>query len=383
MMRVAFLCGAPGSSLLLLARELEKTPRVRVVFPWNAAGAIDALARGTAQRDRAWRGPFAPDQRWIEDALGRWTGSLLDALWTREAALASGLELLVLGHYELARHAPRLHSLAPSAHVIVCASDGRSAPNGRIPGRGSESELALAGLAWARSWSAALGPALGLEGLERVHVLRDDELDRDPDAAKARLLAAIGSSAPPAWNGTRPWARERMHGAPLAGFSCSTAARRVLERLGHAPDEPGAFVRNDPELAAEWALELVADAAGLERAATLLAPFERAEPTFALAFARAELAWRRGERDRAVDGWCAALELAPARPEPWERLLALSDEARTLPIAARARAAEVPRIRGALARWLVARGLDAEAAEIVARVEHEAWTDAPSLPGIR
>ncbi|MBI5364263.1 MAG: hypothetical protein HZA53_13875, partial [Planctomycetes bacterium] len=54
-----------------------------------------------------------------------------------------------------------------------------------------------------------------------------------------------------------------------------------------------------------------------------------------------------------------------------------------LATAARARRTVVARARPALARWLVARGLDAEAAELVARVEHTPWAGATALAAPR
>ena len=59
--------------------------------------------------------------------------------------------------------------------------------------------------------------------------------------------------------------------------------------------------------------------------------------------------------------------------EAWEDLLERFHRPETIPIAARGQTATCPDIRGAVARWMVARGLDAESAEVMAAVEHQGW----------
>ena len=76
--------------------------------------------------------------------------------------------------------------------------------------------------------------------------------------------------------------------------------------------------------------------------------------------------------------WCQALR----RPQPplwvWQRFLALAHRDETLSFAAAARTAAEPALRDAAARWMVARGLDEEAAEALAQVHGRRWYIAPT-----
>ena len=373
MTHLTLLCGAPGSSLLLLARELDTGPRARVLFPWNLGAALEELARATRERAQAWQGPLAAEVPWIERSLELAAPALVEALLERERGLRGPIEWLGIGHFALARHAARLARVLPAARFVLCGDDGCIAPSGRIPAQADARAQAWAGFEWGQQWSASVGPLLALGPVlgERLIVLGEDELARDPESVKTQLL---GSTEPLNWGTTRPWKRERLPGPALAGFACSRAARGLQQALGREPLEPDAEVLVFPELAAEFALGALEEG-DLERAQAVLP--RRAEPGPAGArveLVRGRLALARGDRERAVAAWLAALELDPEQGEAFERLFELGDE-RCLPeLAGRARHSGVARVRHALARWLVARGLDAQAAELLARVEHQGWS---------
>lgn len=371
MTQLSLLCGTPGSSLLTLARELDQTPGSRVLFPWNLGAALETLAAATRQRALAWRGPLADDVDWIERSLALFAGQLVGALLERELVRRGEFEHFALGHFALARHGRRLGAALPEARFVLCGDDGRIAPGDRFASGASARELALAGLRWGQEWSASLAPlvhardALG----ERLLLVSEEQLLQDPARVKSRLL---GTSA--AWISTRPWKREPLAGPALDGFACSRAAQRLQRALGHAAIEPSPAALEQPEFATALALEWI-DEGDFERAGTLLA-HQAGNASAPLAHARGLLALARGEREQAADAWLAAIALDPRQPEPWEQLFALRDEPRTLLLVARARRSEVLRVRCALARWLVARGLDPEAAELAATVEHQPWARA-------
>jgi hypothetical protein len=67
-------------------------------------------------------------------------------------------------------------------------------------------------------------------------------------------------------------------------------------------------------------------------------------------------------------------------PEAWSGLLALGDHPAARPLLARARHHPHPAVRGALARWLVAQGLEEQAAESLCRVQGTDWFSPPA-PG--
>ncbi|MBK7641654.1 MAG: hypothetical protein IPJ19_01170 [Planctomycetes bacterium] len=377
MSALTLLCGTPGSSLLLLARELDGAPFARVLFPWNLGGALEELARATRERAQAWRGPLAEGVPWIERSLELAAPALVEALLERERVQRGAIEWFGIGHFALARHAVRLARVLPQARFVLCGDDGRVAPSGRIPEQATQRERALAGFEWGEQWSASVGPLLSIaeELGPRLVVLREEELVSDPEAVEAALLGREERSA---WRTTRPWKRERLEGDALAGFACSRAARLWQRALGHELPEPGADVLAEPELACARALVALEDG-DPARGEDLLArarPDELAlsQPAAArFEFTRGRIALAQGDRARALRSWLRAIDVDPVQPESWEQAFELREAPELERLAGRARRSEVPRVRHALARWLVARGLDAEAAELVAGVEHQPW----------
>ncbi len=374
MTRLVLLCGAPGSSLLVLARELDGAAQARVLFPWNLGAALEELGSATRARALAWRGPLGEEQTWIERSLQLAAPALVAALVEREQRARGRIEWLGLGHYALAAHAARLARALPEALCVLVGRDGRVVPRERIAS-GEPAAQARAGFAWAEQWSRCVGPLVeSAEAFgERLVALDEDELCADPAQVKTILL---GSRQRLDWRGTRPWMRERLAGAALAGFACSRRARQLQIALGHGPLEPDAQVLALPDLALEFALGALEEGDLARAAAVLPRGRETGRLGARLECARGSLALAEGDRARAADAWGRAIECAPAEPEAWERLFALVDEPLLEDLAPRALALEVPRVRRALARWLVARGLDPEAAEIVARVEHQDWSRA-------
>ncbi|MCE9595141.1 MAG: sulfotransferase [Planctomycetes bacterium] len=371
-----FLVGAPGTSSIGLARELERDSGVRALLPWNLPAALSRLRVGTTHRAIVWQGLESGAPKWIEPAVRRFGPALVEHLAARERANRGGdFEWLVFAHVDHGVLFDELFHAFPEARFVELVRDGRIAAAGRIPHDVSESETARAGLAWAREWVAHVAPVRARERKlgPRLLRVREEDLAADPVAELARVTTWLGRAAPTSWDGARPWLRAPLAGSALDGFSACRPAAALLEELGYGALPVGERVAHEPELATAVARGWIGEKR-LDDAERLL---ERAlaagpEPSVLAAFGEVEAAL--GREDRAVEAWLAAIEFGEVAPEAWIELLARPQRPETVGLAARARTASEPRIRQALARWLVARGLDREAAEIAAGVEHTSWS---------
>ncbi len=374
MTETVFLLGAPGSALLALGAELDREPGVRALVPWNVGAMLARLQEATAHRASVWRGPLGRGGVWIDRAIELFAPSVVAALEARERESRGDLEVLALGHFELARRVELLAASFRDARFVFCASDGRIAASGRVPDSRDDVELALAGFDWAQVWSSAVAPVLGARGIlgRRMIVLRPEDLVRAPDVEKVRLFEALGLRGVGTWRGTRPWTRAPLVGPALEGFACSRRACVALRALGYDEPAPGEIVARTPKLAAACIRGLLAER-DLECAGEWLERTRSLGSVALLASVEGDFWSARGDVERAFAAWRRAIELDPEEPDAWTRIFADARRGEALEFAARARRASEPRIRFALARWLVARGLDAEAAELVAHVEHQPW----------
>jgi hypothetical protein len=370
-----FLVGAPGTGSIGLARELERDADVHALLPWNVPAALARLRAGTTHRAIVWAGLESGAPDWIEPAVRRFGPALVEHLAARERAQRrDDFRWLAFAHVDHGVLFDELFHAFPDARFVELVRDGRIAAAGRIPQGASESETARAGLAWAREWVAHVEPVRAREKAlgTRLLSVREERLAAEPTAELARIATWLGLGAPTSWEGARPWLRAPLAGAALDGFSACRPAAALLEQLGYGASKVGERVALDPELAASavrgWIGEKrLDDARRLVEHALAAGP----EPRVLAAFGELEVAC--GREDRAVAAWLSAVEFGEAAPEAWIELLARPHRAETVALAARARVATEPRIRQALARWLVARGLDREAAEIAASVEHTSW----------
>ncbi|MCC6409898.1 MAG: sulfotransferase [Planctomycetes bacterium] len=375
MTRALFLVGAPGAGLIGLARELERDAAFRALMPWNVPAALARLRAGATHRAIVWQGLESGAPQWIEPAVRAFGPVLVEHLAERERAEhGGGFESLVFAHVDHGARFDELFHAFPDARFVELVRDGRRAASGRIPQAASDAERAHAGLAWARAWHAHVAPVRARERElgERLLVVREEELAAEPSAELARVFRWLGRDEPSTWDGPRPWLRAPLTGAALSGFSACRPACALLEELDYPPQPLGERVAHDAELAAAAARGLIAEA-HLDAAHHVLERALSAGPEARLLAALGALEFARGDEERALAAWRAAVEFGEAAPEAWVALFARTARPETLALAPRARVAKDVTIRQALARWLAARGLDREAAEIAAGVEHTSW----------
>jgi len=274
-------------------------------------------------------------------------------------------EVARFAHHAGARHAVWPAQEAESASATARALDARVAtwiagPGHAVAATGEDpiAAAAAAGERWARSRAAALE----LDGVD---------VTREPGS----VLTALGL----AWNETTATALGMLRTLPSPALPPA-----VLGALGAHPDVAAALGREGvdvPPPPRHPAVLVVRAAAAPDTAERVLLARQvlNTEPSAAVraravdlliesgehAVARAELVrWMRA--DDAPEAWTRLLTNTTGRPESrWLR---------------RARLHRDPTVRGALARWLVTEGLDAQAAETVCAVRDTGWfrTSAPT-----
>lgn len=370
-----FLVGAPGAPLIALARELERDVSFRALLPWNVPAALAELRSGTRVRAIVWRGLESAEPQWIEPALHAFGPILIEYLAARERAQhGSGFETLVFAHVDHGERIDVLLEHFPNARFVELVRDGRIPAPGRVRHDATDAERARAGLAWAREWHRHVAPvrARASELADRLLVVREDRLLARPAEELARVFRWLGRDEPTTWLGVKPTARAALSGAALDGFSACREACAWLEELGYPAQPIGEDVVRDAELAAAAARGLVAER-HFDAARHLLDRVLHSGPEPHALAALGTLEAARGDVEAACAAWRASTEFGELAPEAWVELFARPERPETLALAPRARWSNEPAIRRAFARWLTARGLDREAAEIAARVEHTSW----------
>lgn len=342
-----FLVGAKGSGIGALARTLHCPPRSRFLTDRGILATLDRLWQASEARVRRPGTPWAhPDPpAWVDRAVADF-GRLL----IRQHAEGAP----VVGIAEPEAPAARLRAWFPGATILHLVRDGLEAP---ITLPAAPRAAARAGLDWAQRWSASI------EGAAGVPTLRFESVpDLLPQLASSLLLPRVG-----VW---QPRLRQRLTGPAAEGFACCAPAAAAMAALGHPLPAPGPLSLAVPELTAARARGLLA-VGQVGEALSLLDAVDGAHPVLADVLGEARLA--AGDEDAAVAAWAAAVRHPAAPRSAWISLLAHPDRSESAAAARQARRSADPGIRAAAARWMVARGMDREAAEAVARVHGQRW----------
>jgi hypothetical protein len=325
-----------------VARRLSRPPLVTARADRNVPGMLAALWEATEVRARRpvrpWDSPDTPP--WITAALEDFGRQLL-------VDLAQGSEHLVAVHAEMVAHLPVLRRILPDVQHLMLTRDGRltDAPIDPMD--------AGAGLDWAKAWAASIDADVDLLPVDRV---------RTADL-QGTVLEPLCQS---------PWPeRPVLQGAALAGFSCWAPARDAMRRWGYAELEPPDSVGAQPALI-EALARGEAETGDVEAAVSRIQGALRQGEDALLQATLGDLLAQQGDEGGAHQAWAAAARAGGA-PSVWVALLSQPERPEGLGWIRAACAHQDTSVRAAAARWLVARGMDAESAEAITSVRHERW----------
>lgn len=273
-------------------------------------------------------------------------------------------EVARFAHHAGARRAVWPAQEAESARATARALDARVAtwiasPRHAVTATGADpiAAAAAAGERWARSRAAALD----LDGV-------------DVTGKPRTVLTTLGL----AWNEVTATALEMLRTLPSPELPPA-----VLGALGAHPDVAAALRREGvgapppPRHPAVLVVQAAATPSATERV-LLARQVLDSEPSTAVRARADDLLIEAGEHAIARADLVRWMRAEDA-PEAWTRLLTNTTGRPEAQWLRRARLHGDPVVRGALARWLVAEGLDAQAAETVCAVRDTGWfrTSAP------
>jgi len=361
MKRIVMVTGAPNAPAAYLLKAFEQAGAA-VAVGYDLWSMLQRLRDGTQHRAMAWQGVHAKPADWIDPAVARLAQVFLEAFAMRVRQARSNPDaLLAVWSPNVGPHCEELAGMLPGVRWIHLLESGVSA----------RADSESAGFDWAETWSRAVaaGSALAAKLGERLHTVRAEELVRDPRSALQATFAWLDGSAPPPANFAPAAlsAGPRLAGRALVGFAAHPRAERWMRELQYELPRDAA-AQAAPQTSARRARVWI-ELGDSERAEQELA---RRAPGAERSVVLGRLRSKQGRADEAATAYLHALELDETASEAF---VALFDAARpeALRLAPFARTHADVLVRSALARWLVARGLDAEAAEIVASVENTGW----------
>ncbi len=284
-----------------------------------------------------------------------WIGQLVEAELTRRLADREGRRSLwCLREADAVAETRELLGEGPFVLVAFDGRHGLTSDSGALP------RAVAAGRAWARAIDAVRPLAtatLGPNVPSGVEVL--DRLGLPAHAATAAALDMLARLPAPA-----------LSPEVDAAFRAWPAADALLTAMGRPSLHPQCTAPSAEAARARWALDH-----GDPLATTTFARQALAGPRDDDAWAEAiDCLAEAGAVDEAVDAlerWRVATDAAAA----WSRLLALTQHPASAALIARAARHADPEVRGAAARWLVAHGLDGQAAEVATRSRDAGWAD--------
>lgn len=350
---------APNAPAEFVVRALAQRGAV-IPMGFDLWSMLERLREGTQHRAQVWQGVGAKPAEWIDPAVAHLAQVFVETLAKRVRLARNAPDSFVaLWSPNAAPHAVELSRMLPAVRWLSLLSDGR------IASVADE----LAGFEHAEAWARATAPmrTLAAEVGERMLSLRCDDLERDVDASLRAVEDWLGFRAAANAPSSGLGAQQRLQGAALAGFAAHPRAEALMRELGYAVAlAPWTHL---PSPVAARRARVLLELGRIDEADEVVT---RSAPSADISIALGGVRQRQGRDDDAAAAFVHALRLDATA---WEAAAALFDASRpeSLALASFARAHPDVRVRSALARWLVRRGLDAEAAEIVASVEHQAW----------
>ncbi len=361
------MVGALNHVATTLRNELAARPGVAFVR-WNLGAMLTRMREATENRAMVWQGVRATKPAWAASAVERFGPELLARLEERAGRAERIFGVL---HFE---NSLRIEALAAAftdakfLHVVrdgtvpVCAGDDAAAP----------------------TWAMYVEPIVRMEVQlgTRLLTVREEDLRVDPTRELARVLDWLELDGPREW--TTAFARAvdprrvsqllpppqaRLSGASLQVFLAHGPARRLLEHFDYAAPEPDASIEKSSHGAQWWAQHLV-EAGRFDEADALLVRCLQRAPSAGLHEALGDLRARQHRDADAVLAYLRAIQLDAGHVSAWTKIFAFTQRPEPMKLVEYARSAPQVEVRRAFSRWLIARGLDPEAAQIIATVEH-------------
>ena len=370
-MILLFLSGTPFCGLSSVAEHYSnvKSSNILVRHGLDIGGVLErleAFARTTTQRQsQPWAAPEVPE--WVGRSV-REFGQLLV-----RSSVGKSEGLVVIAHPENSRHIDRLmgtfsrtsYPFKRAAYLLI-VRDGLVVP--RVP-LGDARSQALSGLAWAQIWASAIDPGMK----QGIPVVRREDLDESNGEMLVRLgqTQTVQQPLPQTWENAKPGVR--LTGPAAQGFAASCSALRWMKFFGYSVPEEGVLNSQIPELVVAKADGLIEEGA-LEKAAVLLSGALAKSRHPLLLVSEGKRLASLGDEDGAMACWSECIREESAPVAAWLLMLSRTGHAVSRDHIARARQHPDEAVRGALARWLVARGMDHGAAQAIAGVEGRVWS---------
>ncbi|MEL6349682.1 MAG: hypothetical protein AAFV53_41645 [Myxococcota bacterium] len=343
------LLGAPNVGLDTLAEALSHAPGVRIRGDWDLVAVLRGLWEATESAARRpavpWRRPDAPE--WLDGTLADYARLLvhLEGQSTTRFGVA---------HTALARHLLQVAKWLPPFQFVHLARDPMHAAISLSPDL-STAATAEAGLRWAKIWTNHVEPPTSV----RLPAVRVESLD------PGSLIGVSGVR----W---RPPALPQLPPAAAEGFACHPTAPTLMSAFGYTPPAVGALSETVPGL-------IVARAEGdPTQAQRRLESGLRRSSDGRLWNALGELHRRQGAESEACRCFTVSIHSPNTPTAAWTNLLSMPHREESLDIIGSARQNPQIEIRAAAARWMVARGMDQESAEVLANVHGYRWYVAPN-----
>ena len=335
----------PDGLAPVLATALSLHPELQLrdgVALGRLHAALDAHTRARVHSDKM---PWDTASDWVDELV---------AAQLREVTQAGAVRAVWRSH-----DAGSARALAAmlGAIPLVWVADGRHA----LPAPDRDADPIASAVRAGRSWARTAGAADAVPGAVRI----------GPGTTPARLLATLGlgrhAPTEQALALLHRLGPPRLTAERAAAFAAWPPAAARLEALGlgvpRAAAHPAITVARARHAAEVGQLD---EAATLARRALTGAPppaVQREACAALVAAGQVEAAVTALDRWRRTDD----------HPEAWAGLFALTHHPAPARLAPAARQHRDPAVRGALARWLVRRGLDRQAAETVCRVRDTDW----------
>ena len=375
-----FVVGADGPVVAALADWFGLHPSVHTRFGVNVPGIIEVVRDATSLRAKHPDRPWDPDPTWFQSPINGYADFVLRFFRSQHGAAR-----FCDGGPTYAFALSSLAEVMPAARFVHLFQDGREICAAALDGVvGREARLAKC-VAVARDWSALVAAArdgMLAGGWGRSMEISLSAWRCSPEPIALAVLDFLGlEKADPMMASFHQLNAKMMHSYELtqeeqSAFLSWGPAKKMLESAGllgasrpeASVSEAGDVIEVVEARADSWALNECWEEAEKELVDAL-----KKSDDGRLWASLGRLYLRQNNEDACVVCLIKAVSYEQADETVWSDLLSLHHREETVIVSQIARKSPVLGVRAAAARWLVARGLDEEAAEVVTNVERQEW----------